>query len=203
MLRFDRQRCLAACVLILQIGVVASCGYRNQLSSSTRSEDGTRNHTSTRVAVLALDNDSPEPWLGRILADAMRREIGARGRFDFVNDPRKADLVIRGRIRPLNVTSKSFSRFVAALEYGITLNLDLEVVLSGGNIVRLDPRMLTESDTYLASADIEVTRTNRLEVLRRLSDLLASRVADSIELIETPLSRLDDEADQKTGQEGG
>ena len=86
------------------------------------------------------------------------------------------------------MVSKSFSRFVAALEYSLTLRLDLEVVRAKGDIVRLDPSMLSETDVYLASADIEITRTNRLEVLRRLSDLLAARVADSLELIESPIS---------------
>ncbi len=187
---------MAGIVVILLL-VAGGCGYRSLLSvpapagSPASAEEGA-NHQgharqTMRVAVLALRNDSPEPWLDRILADAMRREIGGRGGFDFVNDPRSADFVLRGRIRPLDESSMSFSRFVAAVEYGLTLQLDLEVVLAGGDVVRLDPRRLGESDVYLASADIEVTRSNKLEVLRRLSDLLASRVADSIELIGEPI----------------
>jgi hypothetical protein len=64
-------------------------------------------------------------------------------------------------------------------------------VRSGGDVVRLDSDAFSESDVYLASSDIEVTRTNRLELLRRLSDLLAARVADSLELMEQPLDGLD------------
>ncbi len=194
--RFDRTRVLAGFVLVAFL-TASGCGYRSQLGDSRASSpsrgsesttnDGTRERPSARIAVVALRNDSPEPWLDRILMDAMRREISARAGFDIVNDPHRADLVLRGRIRPLDVRSKSFSRFVSALEYAVTLGLDLEVVLASGNIVRLDSRTLSESDVYLASADIEVTRTNRLEVLRRLSDLLASRVADSIELIDSPI----------------
>jgi len=187
MQRFARARAVAAVMLITQLLLTGGCGYRNMLSARTPDDAGDKARRPTRVAVIALRNDSPEPWLDRILTDSMRREISARGDFDFVNDPRRADLAIRGRILPLDVTSKSFSRFVAALEYGLKLKLDLEVVRARGDIVRLDPRMLTESDVYLASADIEVTRSNRLEVLRRLSDLLASRVADSLELIEDPI----------------
>ena len=185
-------------LLVIALLFTVSCGYRSLLSVASSPEsthpprddspagsDG--NPSPTRIAVLTLRNDSPEPWLDRILADAMRREIGGRGTFDFVNDPKHADLVLRGRIRPLEVRSKSFSRFVAALEFELTLRLDLEVVLKSGDIVRLDSRMLSESDVYLASPDVEVTRTNRLEVLRRLSDVLASRVADSIETIERPI----------------
>jgi hypothetical protein len=186
--RIDRTHTVAAVVLIVQLLVVSGCGYRNMLSAATPAESDTDGPGRVRVAVIALRNDSPEPWLDRILTDAMRREIDARGDFGFVNDPNRADLVIRGRIRPLEVVSKSFSRFVAALEYSLTLRLDLEVVRAKGDIVRLDPSMLSETDVYLASADIEITRTNRLEVLRRLSDLLAARVADSLELIESPIA---------------
>ena len=186
--RIDRTHKVAAVVLIVQLLVASGCGYRNMLSAATPAESDAEGPGRVRVAVIALRNDSPEPWLDRILTDAMRREIDARGDFGFVNDPNRADLVIRGRIRPLEVVSKSFSRFVAALEYSLTLRLDLEVVRAKGDIVRLDPSMLSETDVYLASADIEITRTNRLEVLRRLSDLLAARVADSLELIESPIA---------------
>jgi hypothetical protein len=201
MVRFDPTQ-LAGLVVILLL-VAGGCGYRSLLSvpapagSVPSTEEGASHQgdarRTKRVAVLALRNDSPEPWLDRILADAMRREIGERGGFDFVNDPRFADIVLRGRIRPLGESSMSFSRFVAAVEYGLTLQLDLEVLLAGGDIIRLDSRMLAESDVYLASADIEVTRSNKLEVLRRLSDLLASRVADSIEMIDEPLPSSDAE----------
>lgn len=194
--RIDRPHSLLTVVLVVQLLVTGGCGYRNLLAVPDVSQATREGRSTTRIAVLALRNDSPEPWLDRILTDAMRREITARAGFDFVNDPQLADMVIRGRIRPLNIDSKSFSRFVAALEFGLTLQLDLEVVRAEGDVIRLDPSMLSESDVYTASADIEVTRTNRLEVLRRLSDLLASRVADSLELIERPI------ADANTKGEG-
>jgi hypothetical protein len=189
-------RSVLVCSVLVAL-IASGCGYRSQLVDPRRADrasdregaEGSEatSRPATRIAVLALRNDSPEPWLDRIVTDAVRREISSRGGFRFVDDPQRADLVLRGRIRPLGTTSRSFSRFVAALEYGVTLQLDLEVVLAGGDVVRLDSRGLSESDVYLASADIEVTRTNRLEVLRRLSDLVASRVADSIELIGAPL----------------
>jgi hypothetical protein len=57
---------------------------------------------------------------------------------------------------------------------------------------------LSEKELYLASADIEVTRTNRLEALRHLSDILASRIADSLEMMEYPITA---EPDTQGGQE--
>jgi len=179
-------------VLFSVLLLTASCGYQSQLAGSRGGASTALNgayEQPTRVAVLGLRNDSPEPWLDHIVADAVRREIGSRAAFDLRNDPQTAELVVRGRIRPLDTKSQSFSRFVSALEYGLTLQLDLEVVLASGNVVRLDSTTLTESDVYLASPDIEVTRTNRLEALRRLSDILASRLADSIEMLERPIPK--------------
>ena len=46
--------------------------------------------------------------------------------------------------------------------------------------IPIDGRALTESERYLASADVEVARTNKQEALRRLAGLLAARVHDSI-----------------------
>ncbi len=165
-----------------------SCGYQSVLGPvpAALSESG-QAQEPTRIVVMAILNDSPEPWLDRIVTDAMRREMSARGAFNLVDERSDAELILRGRVRPLGIRSKSFSGFVAALEYELTVVLDLDLVLASGQVVRLDPRMLSESDVYLASADIEVTRTNRLETLRRLSDLLSSRVADSIELIQRPM----------------
>ncbi len=169
--------------------LATACGYRSLVapSEATSASPDAEAPAPTRLSVIAIRNDSPEPWLDRVVTDALRREIDSRGTLRLVDDPGDADLVVRGRVRPLDIQSKTFSSFVAALEYSVTVALDLEVVLSRGGIVRLDSTALSESEVYLASADIEVTRTNRLEALRRLSDVLAARVADSIELLERPI----------------
>lgn len=174
---------------LLVVSMVAACGYRSTLAGSGagRLADGKESALPSRVTVVALRSDSPEPWLDRIVTDALRREVGGRARLRLTNDVENAELELRGRIRPLATTSRSFSSFVAALEYSLTLELDLDVRLSGGDVIKLDPTILSETEAYLASPDIEVTRTNRLEALRRLSDQIASRVADTIELIERPI----------------
>lgn len=197
MLRSGPHPILLTLCLLLGLASIAGCGYRSMLGggspSRADSEAGESDGPPARLAVLALRNDSPEPWLNRIVGDAMRREMTARGRFDLVDDPSGADLVLRGRIRPLETRAKSFSTFVAALEYEVTLVLDVEVVRSSGDTIRLEGGMLSETDVYFASADIEVTRSNRLEALRRMSDLMASRVGDSLELIERPIPVASDE----------
>jgi hypothetical protein len=136
---------------------------------------------------MAIRNDSLEPWIDRILTDALRREMDARGSLALVNDPKDADLVLQGRVRPLIVRSRSFSSYAAALEYSVTMALDVEIIRASGIAMPLDATMLTETEVYLASADVETTRTHKTEALRRLSDLLASRIADSIELMALPV----------------
>lgn len=177
------QRRWKAWVVVLLLA--SGCGYRSLLAAPVDGEGSVRE--PLRLAVIALRNDSPEPWLDRIVNDALRREMAARSGFRLVDQPSEAQLVLRGRIRPLSIRSQSFSSFVAALEFALTLDLDVEVLRAGGDVVRLDPTMLSETDVYLASADVEVTRTNRLELLRRLSDVLAVRIADTVELMERPM----------------
>jgi len=178
-------------ISLLIVTMVTACGYRSTLGGGAAGgiADGTASGKPSRITVVALRSDSPEPWLDRIVTDALRREVGGRARLRLTDDVQNADLQVRGRIRPLETTSRSFSSFVAALEYSLTLELDLEVLLASGDVVKLDSTMLSETESYLASPDVEITRTNRLEALRRLSDQISSRVADTIELIERPIPR--------------
>ena len=69
--------------------------------------------------MVALRNDSPEPWLDRVVTDALRRELSLRGTLRLTSDPERADYVLRGRVMPLGLRSNSFSSFVVALEYRV------------------------------------------------------------------------------------
>jgi hypothetical protein len=188
-----RRTSLFGLTLVSTLLLAAGCGYRSVLPGGSasagtgRPSESDASIRSSSLAVMEIRNDSPEPWLDRILGDALRREVDLRARFDLVNDPERAELVLRGRIRPLSTLSNSFSSFVAALEYSVTMELDLEVVRASGLIVRLDSRTLSETEFYLASADVEITRTNRLEALRHLSDVLAARVVETLEFMEDPI----------------
>ena len=173
-------------LLLASVLGAVGCGYHSLVGGVPRQADGASAAEPVRVAVRALRSESAEPWLDRLVGDALRREFDLRGAFRLVEDPAVADYVLRGRIQPLSVASNSFSSFVVAVEYRVTLSLDLEVRKRGGDVVRLAPAGLTESDIYLASPDVEITRTNRQEALRHLSDLIAVRAADSLEWLTRP-----------------
>ncbi len=58
--------------------------------------------------------------------------------------------------------------------------LALDIRRRDGSEVAIDPNALKESEIYLASSDIEVTRKNRQEALRRVASLLAGRIHDAL-----------------------
>ncbi len=164
---------LSLVVAATTASTLAGCGYR---AITGPAEGG----TGQRVAIRTLGNDSKDPGVELLVTDALRREFLARGNMRVISDPRAADWVIRGRVQPIRLQSQSFSSVVLALEYRVTLSLDLSVENHDGRELRFDPATLRDSEIYLASADIEATRKNREEAIRRVASLIAGRVHDAM-----------------------
>lgn len=135
---------------------------------------------SETLAILPLANETFEPGLEAVVLDALRREALARGGLRLVDDPAAADLVLSGAVRRLAVGPRSFSSVVLALEYEVSLGLDLRARRRNGRSIAIDPRAQNESEIYLASADAEAMRKNRREAIHRLAGVLADRVYDSL-----------------------
>ena len=132
------------------------------------------------VSIQTLSNDSDEPGIEMMVSEALRREFLRRGAVSLAANAKDADLVLRGRVLRIRTQPRSFSAVVLALEYSVTLEIDLVVSLRDGERVPIDARSLNQTEIYLASADLEVGRKNRDEALRRISTLLAARVYDAI-----------------------
>jgi outer membrane lipopolysaccharide assembly protein LptE/RlpB len=162
-----------AAALILVAGVLNGCGY--QLVNYARPEGGART-----LALPTLRNDSYEPGVELLVADALRREFLRRGAFRLTSDSATADVVLSGSVLPLDTSSTSFSSVVLALEYQVTMALELQAMRRDGNPIPLEARSLRETERYLASADVEALRRNREEALRRLASVLAVRVHDEV-----------------------
>ncbi len=137
-----------------------------------------------RVAIVGLENDSFEPGLDSIVSDAISREFLRRGALKVVSDPETADLIVTGTVERLQTRSEAFSTIEFVLEFRVTMRLDLRVERSDGTRIRVGRRALRESEFYQASADVEVTRTNRKEAdaapagiqARPLHDALYERI---------------------------
>ena len=159
--------------LLLVLLASPGCGYR-----LVRYAGGLGDVRS--VAVATPENASYEAGVELVVADALRREILQRGAARLVEDREGADLVLSGRVLPIERSAESFSSVGLALEYEVTLALDLQAVRSDGRSVPLEARALRETERYLASADAEALRKNRREALRRASQVLAGRVVDAL-----------------------
>lgn len=162
--------------ILLAVGVIASisgCGY--QLLGSGRAGELT-------VSVVTLTNDSVEPGVELVLTRALRQAFLRRAAPRLVSDPSRADLVIRGRVLPLDVRAGSYDTVALALEYRVEVTLALDVQDATGMRIRIDPAALKEAEVYLASADAEAARKNRDEALRRIADVLAGRIQEVIGL---------------------
>jgi hypothetical protein len=162
----------AAALLVLACAA-AGCGY--QLVDYARPPGAAR-----RVALPTLRNDSYEPGVEYVVADALRREFLRRGAFQLTDDPAAADVVVSGSVKPIVTRSTSFSSVVMALEFQVSLSLDLHAKRADGSEIPLDSRSLIETERYLASADVNALRRNREEALRRLASILAGRVHDEV-----------------------
>jgi hypothetical protein len=162
---------LALCALLLSLP--PGCGYSVVRYRGAIPGAGT-------LAIRALENETLEPGVEAVVADALRAEAVRRGDLRLVEDPEAADLVFSGAVQHLNVSPRSFSSVALALEYVVRMQLDLRVEHRDGTVIALDPRALADTETYLASADVEATRKNRRESIHRLARLLADRIYDSL-----------------------
>jgi hypothetical protein len=156
-----------ACVLLLGCG-----GYQLLRPDAAR---------EMTVSIVTLENDSLEPGLELTVTRALRAEFLRRRAPRLIADPSAADIVIRGRVEPLETRARSLDTVVLGLEYSVVLSLDLEIVMNGRKLW-LDPSAQRDVEIYLSSADVEAARKNRTEALRRLSEILAGRIHDALDL---------------------
>jgi len=166
-------------VSALAIACLLGCGYTLQHAPGALSDD------APRLTILTLDNDSGEPGLERLVTEALRQESLRRGQYRLVSDASSADWVVSGRVLPLNIVTRTLSSVVLALEQTVTLQVELALAAPTreGRASRPRPlplRLLGESEIYFASADLEATRKNRTEALRRIAGLIAERVVDTM-----------------------
>lgn len=139
-----------------------------------------------RLYVQTLGNDTAEAGVELLFTEALRREVLRRGGLRLVSNSSVADYRVTGRVVGLETVSRSFSSTVLAIEYSVRMALDLDLRRRDGSQIQLDLHALTSSEVYLTSPDVEAGRKNREESLRRVSDVLAVRVADALDQVAFP-----------------
>jgi hypothetical protein len=160
-------------ILLLLLAAGSGCGY--SLVGYSAGFDGIRT-----VAIETPENDSFVPGVEYVVADALRREFLRRGAVRVVDDPAAADLVLGGAVSKVKSSGRSFSSVVFSLEYELLLVLEIEARRADGQEIAIGERSLREREYFLASADIEATRKNRDEALRRIAAVLAKRIHETL-----------------------
>jgi hypothetical protein len=155
--------------VVVALLVICGCGYR--MASGDLREAGA-------IAIVTPRNDGREPGYERVVADALRRELLRRAGARLAEDPAKAGLVVSGRIVEVETAPRSFTSVVLALEYEARVSVELRARRGEEDVV--GATRLSESERYLASADIEAQRKNREEALRRVASVLAARFLDQV-----------------------
>lgn len=166
---------IARRVLVLALAplLLAGCGYKVVRYEGALGD-------VRRIAIQGFANDTFEPLADEVVSASIMREFLRRGALDVVEDPERADLILVGRVTDALIARRSFSSVSFALEYEIRLGLEVQVTRPDGTIVYIDARSLSESELYLSSADLEVSRTYREEAMRQVADTLAGRLHDSL-----------------------
>jgi hypothetical protein len=136
------------------------------------------------VVVRTFKNDSYEPGIEMVVADALRREFLRRGVVELTDDSTDADLVVSGKVEPILTRTRSFSSVALALEWEVTLRLLISVARPDGSHAIIDERAMQDTERYLASADVEATRKNRDEAMLKMAGVLAGRVHDLLYEVE-------------------
>ena len=160
-------------LVVLSISSTSGCGYRLLRASDAQ---------GVTLSVRTLENDSVEPGVEVTVTRALRRVFLRSSAPRLVSHDSPADVVIRGRVLPLETRAESFDTVAMAIEYRVQMTLDLEVRDAGGRPIQIDPKALQQTELYLASADVEASRKNREEALQRIADVLAGRIRDAIGL---------------------
>ena len=156
---------------VVLAGVASACGYKFVEAPPATGADG----GALRVAVRPLTNDSFEPGIDALVTDALRREFLRRGGVRLVDNPERADIAVGGSISELETYATSVSSVSAALEQQIEVSADLHARRRDGSEVALSNTAFREWELYLLSADIEASRKNRDEALRRIAAVIATR----------------------------
>jgi len=85
-----------------------------------------------KIAICTLDNATPEPHLGEVIASALRREFITRRGVEVVGEG-EAEAILKGKVTSFKLTSLAYDRQGRAKEYRARVVLDLELTSKEGD----------------------------------------------------------------------
>jgi hypothetical protein len=163
--------------LLLIIGLGLGCGYR--LSNSLK--EGQKPVT---LDVTTFENDTLEPGIELMLGSALRSEFARPGLVRGVVKAASPDYTLEGQVKSVTTSSRTLTTQIRAIEFTVVVRIEPVLVRNAdGRKLKLDRLSRSADEVYLASFDLEISRKNREEALRRIAAVLADRIYDDVEVL--------------------
>jgi len=162
-------------VLLLVVGA-AGCGYHLVGTSSFLPPE------YKTLSVATFQNTTNWADMDQRLTEAVTREWVRRRRFELVDDPKRADLVLTGVIRRVGVSPVRFDQQGRATEYQMTLTVAVQLTTGGAD----KPKVLWEDKAFSrrTSYDVDVSAVDyfdrQIEAMDEVSDELGRALVTAV-----------------------
>lgn len=144
-------------LILLAPLVLAGCGYTFQGAGSVLPPD------VKIVYVEAVENESSEPGLSRLLTDALRDRFDRFGTVVVADAPGEADALLSTKVKSVDRdTQTSTSATDAALQTRIKVSLSSELRRSDGEVLWKNPNMVISKLSGAASGAVVTSSTSFL-----------------------------------------
>ncbi len=134
-----------------------------------------------RIGVPMLVNQSKTPDLDRILTEAIRQELAAKGRYTIVHDATGVDAVLTGVIRPVLMTPMGLTQANQASRYLVTVMASLEFrELPADTVFWANPSFRLSEEYPVPSGSDTTDQTALFQADRQALERLARNFARSL-----------------------
>lgn len=161
-------------VLLLLINSVAGCGY-HLTSSSSQHLGG-----SQTIWVPFFTNESISPTAQTVLRRAFYEELHALRGLNPASSEGSADLVMKTRIVSYSSRAVSYSAIDRAMEYSLSLAVELEI-RKKGETTPIWKGQLHGEKQYPASTNLALQRNSEEQALDAAARILAQKFISAME----------------------
>ncbi len=151
--------------------ITASCGYRFAGSGDLPSGIDS-------VCIKILENKTGETGVENILTNDIIYEF-TRNKRKVLTHSNKADAVLAGKIKSINIETISHKGEYTTLERRVRINLNLELTGRDKNILWTG-KGISDSETYYVADDKMTTENNKRKAIEVLSKRLAEKTYNSL-----------------------
>lgn len=135
-----------------------------------------------RVDLRPFANESFVPDAGAFLASKLREEMqrnGFRGKFERS----MADYLIEGTVREIREDVSSHGTDQFALEYRMTIIVDIRVVEIKGGRLLWKEEGLSDAASYFAGPDFQYTESNRRMAFEEVCRRIGRKIGQTLKVI--------------------